>query len=118
MLLKIISKKYLDMIKVSNAALKQCRKILSQTQLDRFHFGLKSGGCVGFQYHFQPVDKIEPVDTLDTIVKIEDISFQICGKSQLYLIGTTIDWTTDVMEQKFVFDNPHSGSQCGCGTSF
>ncbi len=106
------------MINVTTRALAQCRKILQAQSLDRFELGLKSGGCVGFQYHFEPVSASVPIPENDEIVTLDQLQFQICGRSQMYLIGTTIDWETSIMEQKFTFDNPLSKQHCGCGTSF
>ncbi len=106
------------LITLTPQAVSRCKSILQHTGLDRFQFGLQSGGCVGFQYHFQPVDTTTPIDPLDETITIQEVPFQICGKSLMYLIGTKIDWTSDMMEQKFVFENPQAGSQCGCGTSF
>ena len=34
------------------------------------------------------------------------------------LLGTEIDWDDDIMGQRFVFKNPNSSFQCGCGKSF
>ena len=106
------------MIRVTPAALTQCQKILQRTGLHRFEFGLKRGGCAGFQYHFQPVASDTPVEDNDEILTIDKIQFQVCGRSQLYLFGTRIDWQADYMGQQFIFDNPLAKSQCGCGTSF
>ena len=38
--------------------------------------------------------------------------------SQLYLIGTEIDWEDNFMGQQFVFNNPNQSSSCGCGSTF
>ena len=34
------------------------------------------------------------------------------------LLGTEIDWEDDIMGQRFIFHNPNSSFQCGCGKSF
>ena len=31
----------------------------------------------------------------------------------LYLLGTEIDWVTDIMGDRFVFDNPLAKASCG-----
>ena len=52
------------------------------------------------------------------IVKIDDFKINVCGKSLLYLLGTTIDWTEDIMGNRFTFENPNATGKCGCGTTF
>jgi Fe-S cluster assembly iron-binding protein IscA len=43
---------------------------------------------------------------------------RVCGKSKLHVIGTTIDWSSDFMGDKFVFTNPNWADTCGCGYTF
>ena len=39
-------------------------------------------------------------------------------KASLFLIGTVMDYKTDKLSSRFVFNNPKATSSCGCGTSF
>jgi iron-sulfur cluster assembly accessory protein len=36
----------------------------------------------------------------------------------LNVVGTTMDWKEDDMTSEFVFENPNSKGECGCGESF
>ena len=41
----------------------------------------------------------------------------ICGKSLMYVIGTTIDYKEDLMGSRFDFTNDKIMGKCGCGVS-
>ena len=97
-------------------ATKQLTKIAKENNASNILFYVKGGGCNGFNYKFEPFDKTP--NKYDIIVPYEDIKVVVCGKSMIYLMGTTIDWKNDIMGDSFCFDNPNANSKCGCGTSF
>ena len=39
-------------------------------------------------------------------------------KATMFLLGSTMDYRTDKLSSRFVFDNPNEKSTCGCGESF
>ena len=41
----------------------------------------------------------------------------IDAKAVLYLLGTEMDYVTDKLSARFVFNNPNQTSACGCGES-
>ena len=77
-------------------------------------FHLKAGGCNGFQYLFSK----KSIRDDDILENHGDMNIFICNKSQMYLLGTKIDWITDDMGDRFTFDNPLATSSCGCGKTF
>eukprot|EP00238_Polyblepharides_amylifera_P000543 CAMPEP_0196571976 /NCGR_PEP_ID=MMETSP1081-20130531/2103_1 /TAXON_ID=36882 /ORGANISM="Pyramimonas amylifera, Strain CCMP720" /LENGTH=66 /DNA_ID=CAMNT_0041889127 /DNA_START=436 /DNA_END=636 /DNA_ORIENTATION=+ len=36
----------------------------------------------------------------------------------MHVIGTEMDFVTDRLRSEFVFNNPNSKGECGCGESF
>ena len=114
-------------ITISNKALQQFRLILKQNKTKSIYLSLIGGGCNGFEYNLKPTnsnlldgDEIEIFTENENLnySKKNDVTLHICGKSVLYLLGTHIDWTDDIMGQAFKFNNPNAVSKCGCGTSF
>lgn len=104
------------LITLSKPAIEACRKIISKEKNKVLKLSLKGGGCNGFEYRF---DLTNPkLEKGDEQMKIEDLEIIICGQSLLYLLGTRIDWKTDIMGSTFYFDNPNAQSTCGCGSSF
>ena len=79
-------------------------------------FGIKSGGCSGFQYLIKPCN--QDLERGDELVKIDELKLKVDSSSILHLLGTEIDWTEDIMGNRFVFNNPNADFKCGCGSSF
>jgi iron-sulfur cluster assembly protein len=38
--------------------------------------------------------------------------------ARMFLIGTEMDYVEDDIRSEFVFNNPNSKGECGCGESF
>ncbi len=77
--------------------------------------GVKGGGCTGLEYMM----KIE-TRRLDFDLEWQegDLLIVCDAKSALYLNGTTLRWTGNLIGGGFQFDNPNAERSCGCGTSF
>jgi len=81
----------------------------------KFRAYITGGGCSGFQYGFtfdetQNEDDIR-VENGDAVLLIDSMSFQ-------YLVGSEIDYVTDVEGEYFLINNPNAKTTCGCGSSF
>ena len=113
-----------NIITLSKSAFQQFRRIHRETASKAIVFGLKGGGCNGFEYQLTPTNKeLRPGDDLQIIRKDdrnrnvhpsdEDVVVHICGKSIMHIV-----WKKDIMGESFKFDNPSAKASCGCGTSF
>ena len=91
----------------ANRLLKQSQHIL---------FSCKGGGCNGFEYVLEPCTS--DIDNADKQTEPNGVNVYTCHLSMLHLIGSTIDWTEDIMGSRFVFVNPNAQSSCGCGSTF
>lgn len=80
------------------------------------HLGLKGGGCAGFEYEWNMIDK-EEVGDHDEIIDAGDGKLVIDAHSLMYLFGSEIDYSRDVFQTQFVINNPNAQSACGCGVS-
>ena len=105
-----------SVINVTAVASKQLSNIMNTNKSKYILFSIEGGGCNGLKYNLEP-NNDEP-KKIDEIVKIDDFKINVCGKSLLYLLGTTIDWTQDIMGNRFIFENPNAKGKCGCGTTF
>ncbi|MBX9990435.1 MAG: Fe-S cluster assembly scaffold SufA [Phreatobacter oligotrophus] len=76
--------------------------------------GVTKGGCAGMEYTMEFVD--EP-GKFDEIVEDRGVRVFIDAKAVLYLLGTEMDYVTDKLSARFVFNNPNQTSACGCGES-
>ena len=54
----------------------------------------------------------------DKIYKSKGVKIYCDLQSWLYLKGTTIDFSDDILSGGFKITNPNASRTCGCGTSF
>ena len=47
-----------------------------------------------------------------------DHEVYIDPKATMFLMGSEMDYQTDKLSSRFVFNNPNQKSTCGCGESF
>lgn len=76
---------------------------------------VQGGGCSGMQYGFT-FDQDLAED--DFIIEMDSFKLAVDSISMQYLEGATIDYKQDIMESRFVIQNPNSTGSCGCGSSF
>lgn len=105
-----------NIIKITPNALKVLKDIYIKSNNQYLSFGIKSGGCSGFQYLIKPCNL--DLSKGDELVKIDELKLKVDGSSILHLLGTEIDWKEDIMGNRFVFNNPNAEFKCGCGSSF
>ena len=76
---------------------------------------ITGGGCNGLSY------KMEFVKTLrrgDILVRSADARVVVDSKSVLYLRGTKLDYSDEMVGGGFKFSNPNASTSCSCGESF
>jgi len=107
------------------------KSIAELTNNNLFIFSAKSGGCGGLNYsleqtNYKVLEDIFPKKSkiAKTILTNDKIKIYIDPLSEMYLLGTTIDFIREdykkgIYESKFIFtpDSMRAGS-CGCGISF
>jgi len=74
-----------------------------------------AGGCSGFLYDLQFIDKPSKEDIN---FKQDNINVAVDKKSMEMLNGIEIDYIDTLNESGFKFINPNSAGGCGCGKSF
>ena len=109
-------------ISVTNNAWDKMSAILKKTQNRIFLFSADSGGCNGFNYKLETIEKNN--FNKPSIVENKGVKIVIDPFTEMHLLGTEIDYINEdyskgVFENKFVFtpDRKYAYS-CGCGKSF
>lgn len=110
-------------VTMTDKAKEKMKEISKENGNKDLFFHAKGGGCNGFNYGLDIAEnkfnKFEMANNHDEKVPIDDqTNLVVDGKSMLHLIGTKIDFETDIIGSRFVFENPNAKSSCGCGTSF
>ena len=105
------------MIYLTEKALGKVKNLLDEQNKPGLFFrvGVKGGGCSGLTYDVKFDDK---QNENDKIYDINGVKVVCDPKSDLYLFGMTIDYSTELVGAGFKFINPNATGSCGCGTSF
>ncbi len=105
------------MITLTDAADLHLSSIIFENGFEAIRLAVKGGGCSGFTYDWQPLDKLE-VDESDIILDLDSGKLILDGMSVLYLAGMEVDYKKDLFGQRLMVENPNVKSMCGCGESF
>ena len=105
------------MITITENAQKEFERIMQEegVKAQGIRMGVKGGGCSGFTYVM--AFETEQKDG-DITVNAGDVPLFIDPKSLELLKGLEIDFTSDLLNRGFKFNNPNASKSCGCGTSF
>lgn len=95
-----------------HAALREAGKPVESSYL---RVRVKGGGCSGLQYGLS-FESETGAD--DRVVEQDGVRLLLDPKSELYLAGTELDFTSGLNGQGFQFRNPNAAGTCGCGKSF
>jgi iron-sulfur cluster assembly protein len=107
-------------ITVTDTAVQRIKDLISQRDSKYtlgIRIGVKSSGCTGLAYTFEYVDE-EKNDDEKIQLQNADVYIYIDSKALLFLFGTKLDFVETELESGFVFINPNSKGECGCGESF
>lgn len=103
------------MISLTEQAQDHLRRVAESTHVE---FSVQGGGCSGMNYQLSFTDR-EPNDR-DHVVEFAEGTMKLLVpfQSYVYLVGTQIDYSEDLLNGGFKFGNPQAERTCGCGTSF
>ena len=71
------------------------------------YLSVKGGGCSGFQYVWDVTEEEPTVGNL----KVDEVA-------EIFVIGCTIDYVTELGGSYLKVINPNATASCGCGESF
>ena len=77
---------------------------------------VEGGGCSGMNYKMNKLER--ELESDDKVIKEGELELIVPFNSYIYLLGTQIDFSDDLLNGGFKFDNPNAERSCGCGTSF
>ena len=104
-------------INLTDKAIQRIKAILNgEDKKDHaLRISVVGGGCSGMSYNLSfDNNKGE----FDKIFTIKGVKVYCDLKSWLYVKGTTVDFSDDLLSGGFKIDNPNAERTCGCGTSF
>ena len=98
---------------------RQSKKLLEETtNSDKpfVRFSVKGGGCSGFKYEWDFLDTKEG-DFIEVDLT-QGKQLLIDPIAEMYILGSTIDYVTELGGSYLTVKNPMATASCGCGESF
>ena len=107
-----------DILSITDNAASQIKKIISKADKEVIGVvvGVDKTGCSGYAYKLDYAKD----ENLENFEKIESkgVKVFIEPSATMFLIGSVMDYATDKIASRFIFNNPNEKSSCGCGESF
>jgi len=103
-------------ISLSDAAVAKISSLVPSDGAEERGLRIKvvGGGCSGLSYKMDLDQKRDG----DRLFEREGAKVIVDRKSYLYLNGTELDYSEDLMNSGFNLRNPNVKRSCGCGASF
>ena len=101
----------ISMVTITNRARDYLKSVSNG---DYVTLGVKGGGCSGFQYvsDFQKnLPDVAWSDPIEDVLVLDPVA-------EMYVIGSEIDYVTELGGSFLTVRNPTAASSCGCGESF
>jgi iron-sulfur cluster assembly protein len=99
----------------ADAGAKVATLIAREQQGDFLRIAITGGGCNGLSYKLRFVPEARKGDIL---VRTAGVPVLVDPKTALYLKGTQLDYSHQMVAGGFKFSNPNAKASCSCGESF
>ncbi len=107
-----------NLLSITPKAADQIKKIISNAPegMDSVVIGVDKSGCSGYSYKldFGSSFNLKHYE----LISQDGAKVLIDPKATMYLLGSVMDYKTDKLSSRFIFENPNEKSTCGCGESF
>jgi iron-sulfur cluster assembly accessory protein len=109
-------KEDLSSISMTERAVKKFQEILKDDGREKtgLRFGIRAGGCSGFEY---TLDYSEEAQSDDVVFTSFDQEIHVHESMVEKLLGSNIDYVEGLHGAGFKISNPNAKSSCGCGKS-
>ena len=107
-----------NLLSLTTNATDQIKTIISKAPegMDSLVIEVDKSGCSGYSYKLNFGNSAD-LKNFELIIQ-DGAKVLINPKATMFLLGSTMDYRTDQLSSRFVFQNPNEKSTCGCGESF
>ena len=105
-----------SLVRLTEAAGNKVRALIAREKQGEFlRVAITGGGCNGLSYKlkFTPEPKRG-----DILVRTAGIAVLVDPRTALYLKGTVVEYSSQLIAGGFKFTNPNAKASCSCGESF
>ncbi|MGA2691525.1 MAG: iron-sulfur cluster assembly accessory protein [Opitutaceae bacterium] len=105
-----------SLVRLTESAGKKVRALIARENQGEFlRIAITGGGCNGLSYKL----KFAPEPRRgDILVRSSGTQVVVDPRTALYLKGTVVDYSTQLIAGGFKFSNPNAKASCSCGESF
>jgi len=105
-----------SLVRLTEPAGTKVRALIARENQGEFlRVAITGGGCNGLSYKLKFVQEPRRGDIL---VRSAGIAVLVDARTALYLKGTVLDYSTQLIAGGFKFTNPNAKASCSCGESF
>lgn len=103
-------------MRLTQAAGNKVRALIARDNQGEFlRVAITGGGCNGLSYKLKFASEPKRGDIL---VRSAGVPVIVDPRTALYLKGTVLDYSTQLIAGGFKFSNPNAKASCSCGESF
>jgi len=106
-----------SMISFTETASNKIQRLLKQRGGAGIRLGVKTTGCSGLAYVLEYIDTCTDDPTTINYAQ-PNFAVIVDKRHEVYLLGMTIDYVRQGLNEGFEFRNPNERDRCGCGESF
>ena len=104
------------LMRLTDAAAERLSRLYAKGQEGMLlRISVNTKGCSGLSY---VMDWVPAAGPGDEVVVDKGLTVLVDRKAILFLIGSEMDYKSDVLTSGFTFSNPNEKGRCGCGESF
>jgi iron-sulfur cluster assembly protein len=101
-------------VTLSDNAVSKILQLVAEKPDEGLRVKVVGGGCSGLQYRME----VDSAKERDKVFERGGARLIVDKKSFLYLNGSELDYTEELMASGFRLVNPNVKRSCGCGESF